>query len=277
VLRKVAPLPERLIVVGAGDPMWRGGLSAPNSVYLHADLPLISADGTSPLLHEVVHVMLRARSGAGGDWIVEGLAELYCGGAGALQDDPKRRAERARTHQPRAAASRASRSIARAPPSPRRRPRGTDAQIRRTTGDARNLDDVVRALVESPDAISLARAAASAHRRPTPPDLRPPRIALSGRTDRRDPRRPDSPQRPPRRPEEKGSPETDCRAAAATISAAAALSLNSSRRVLTTFSFTRAGATLSGVTLAGCSTCSGPTSKVRRPSCTSSASTLIES
>ena len=70
-------LPERLLIVGAGDPMWRGGLSAPRSVYLHAARPLISPDLSSPLLHEVVHAVTHARSGPGGDWVVEGLAELY--------------------------------------------------------------------------------------------------------------------------------------------------------------------------------------------------------
>jgi len=71
------PLPDRLLVVGAGDPMWRGGLSGPRSAYLHSDRPLIAEDGTSPLLHELVHTALRTRSGPGGDALVEGLAELY--------------------------------------------------------------------------------------------------------------------------------------------------------------------------------------------------------
>jgi hypothetical protein len=77
-LRKVLrQLPEHLLVVGAGDPMWRGGLSGPDSVYLHADRPLIETDVTSPLLHELVHATVGITAGAGGDWVVEGLAELY--------------------------------------------------------------------------------------------------------------------------------------------------------------------------------------------------------
>ncbi len=67
----------RLTVVGAGEPMWRGGLSAPASIFLHADRPLISENATSTLLHEVMHVALGARARAGYDWIVEGLAEYY--------------------------------------------------------------------------------------------------------------------------------------------------------------------------------------------------------
>ena len=57
--------------------MWRGGLSAPASLYLHADRPLISENATSALLHEVMHTALSLKSDAGMDWIVEGLAEYY--------------------------------------------------------------------------------------------------------------------------------------------------------------------------------------------------------
>lgn len=77
-LREIAGgLPERLLIVGAGDPMWRGGLSGPDSVFVHATLPLISRDGTSSLLHELMHAVLGISPGPGGDWIVEGLAETY--------------------------------------------------------------------------------------------------------------------------------------------------------------------------------------------------------
>jgi hypothetical protein len=70
-------LPDRLLVVAAGDPMWRGGLSGPRSVFVHADRPLIASDVTSPLLHELFHAVVPAQAGPGGDWVVEGLAELY--------------------------------------------------------------------------------------------------------------------------------------------------------------------------------------------------------
>jgi hypothetical protein len=70
-------LPERILIVSAGDPMWRGGLSGPDSVFVHADRPLITPDLTSPILHELFHAVTRARSGADGDWVVEGLAEYY--------------------------------------------------------------------------------------------------------------------------------------------------------------------------------------------------------
>jgi hypothetical protein len=69
--------PARLLIVSAGDPMWRGGLSGPASLFLHADRPLISENRTSTLLHELVHVATRLRGDHESDWIVEGLAEYY--------------------------------------------------------------------------------------------------------------------------------------------------------------------------------------------------------
>lgn len=77
-LERVLPEPmRRLTVISAGDPMWRGGLSAPTSLFIHADLPLISENGTSLLLHEVMHVAMNLDVAAGHDWIQEGLAEYY--------------------------------------------------------------------------------------------------------------------------------------------------------------------------------------------------------
>ncbi len=69
--------PPRLTVISAGNPMWKGGLSAPASLFIHADLPLISENATSALLHEVMHAALSLRSAPGMDWIIEGLAEYY--------------------------------------------------------------------------------------------------------------------------------------------------------------------------------------------------------
>lgn len=77
VLRVLPDFPDRLTVVSAGDPMWRGALSGPQSLYMHADRPLISENGTSTLLHEVVHVGMGLSAERGADWIVEGFAEYY--------------------------------------------------------------------------------------------------------------------------------------------------------------------------------------------------------
>lgn len=71
------PGPKKLLIVGAGDPMWRGGLSASNSLFLHADRPLVSGNGTSTLLHEVIHMHTRISGTKNDDWIAEGLAEFY--------------------------------------------------------------------------------------------------------------------------------------------------------------------------------------------------------
>lgn len=69
--------PAKLLIVGANDPMWRGGLSAPNSIFFQADRPLVSENGTSSLVHELVHVFSRIRDTDKSDWISEGLAEYY--------------------------------------------------------------------------------------------------------------------------------------------------------------------------------------------------------
>lgn len=71
------PSSDRLLIVGAPRSMWRGGLSGPDSFYLHAGRPLVSENGTSTLLHELVHVLRPWQAAEGDDWIVEGLAEYY--------------------------------------------------------------------------------------------------------------------------------------------------------------------------------------------------------
>lgn len=76
-VRLVPDFPGRLTVVSAGDPMWRGALSAPDSLYIHAERPLISENGTSTLLHELMHIALGRDTARGDDWILEGLAEYY--------------------------------------------------------------------------------------------------------------------------------------------------------------------------------------------------------
>jgi hypothetical protein len=63
-------------IVSAAEPMWLGALSAPNSLFVHADRPLISENGTSTLVHEMVHILLAdLDTPRDQDWIDEGLAE----------------------------------------------------------------------------------------------------------------------------------------------------------------------------------------------------------
>jgi len=160
-LRKIAPLPDRLALVGAADPMWRGGLSAPQSAYLHESLPLISEDATSPALHEIMHVLLRARAGPGGDWAVEGLAELY--GLEALvrsRTISKHRYQRALERIAEEGRGVKVVTVARATGAVTARAVGLlrelGDEIRRVSAGHKGLDDVVRALAESPAPISLA-------------------------------------------------------------------------------------------------------------------------
>jgi predicted metalloprotease with PDZ domain len=71
-------LPPKILIASAPDPMWRGGLSAPQSLYLHLDRPMISENATSTLLHELTHVITRIRGERDDDdWLAEGLAEYY--------------------------------------------------------------------------------------------------------------------------------------------------------------------------------------------------------
>lgn len=77
LVRLLPDAPKRITVFSAGDGMWRGGLSGPRSLYLHADLPLISENSTSTLLHEIMHVTTGLDGARGADWIVEGIAEYY--------------------------------------------------------------------------------------------------------------------------------------------------------------------------------------------------------
>lgn len=77
-LARLLPAPApRITIVSAGKPMWLGGLSAPQSFFMHSDRPLISENGTSSLLHEVLHVSMDTSAERGYDWIVEGFAEYY--------------------------------------------------------------------------------------------------------------------------------------------------------------------------------------------------------
>ncbi|WP_085585071.1 MULTISPECIES: hypothetical protein [unclassified Pseudomonas] len=83
--------PGKLLIVGANDPMWRGGLGAHGSVYLNTRLPLVSESGASALLRELTQVLGRINDGQRNDWISEGLAEYYAvellRRAGGMSDD----------------------------------------------------------------------------------------------------------------------------------------------------------------------------------------------
>lgn len=146
-------LPSKILIVSAGDPMWRGGLSGPRSLYLHADRPLISENGSSTLVHELVHLVTRIRGADGDDWIAEGTAEFYSitllNRAGLLSDARRDRAfQWMQNHGRNVRTLTGARSWG--PQTARAVSlfRELDQEIRRATHDDRSMDDVMRRLVE---------------------------------------------------------------------------------------------------------------------------------
>lgn len=147
-------VPGRLLVVGAADPMWRGGLSGPRSAFIHSSRPLITEDGTSPVLHELVHASLGLTSGKGGDWIIEGLAEYfamealvrsrtlsrkrYAKALGRMEERGREAASLEVSDSSGAVTARAVTVLV-----------ALDQEIRAHTEDQRGLEDAVRVLVES--------------------------------------------------------------------------------------------------------------------------------
>lgn len=148
-------LPPKLLVVMAADPMWRGGLSGPRSLFLHAGRPLISENGTSTLTHEMTHVVTRVRGAPGVDWIAEGLAEYYSielnRRAGLLTDKRAATAlawmtEHGKTVQTLGAAQSRRERTARAVVVFSQ----LDAEIRKASDGRASLDTVVRDLMQHP-------------------------------------------------------------------------------------------------------------------------------
>ncbi len=162
-LQEVFPQwPARLLIVSAGDPMWRGGLSGPSSMFLHSDRPLISENRTSTLLHELGHIALGIRGDEESDWIVEGLAELYS--LEALQRSggiSKQRYKEALQHLSRWAKRSPTLfgSHSNGPTTARAvlALRAADAEIRSASGGKASLDDVARKLASEHGTISLVR------------------------------------------------------------------------------------------------------------------------
>lgn len=154
--------PERLLIVSAGDPMWRGGLSGPGSFYMHGHRPLIEEDGTSPLLHEVMHTSLRLRPGNDGDWAIEGLAEYYSlqllVRSGTVSPERSEYSYERLAKQGKEAVHLRSHSVS-GPGTARAVTvlRALDRRIRDATDQTRSLDDVVRLLVREGGVVSTER------------------------------------------------------------------------------------------------------------------------
>jgi len=143
--------PKKILIVGAGDPMWRGGLSAPNSLFFHSQRPLISENATSTLFHELSHVVTRISAEDRSDWIAEGLAEFYSvelvWRAGGMSDDRRERVYASLRDWGRGVRSlRTERSSAEITARAVVLLHELDVEIRARTKDDKNIDDVTRIL-----------------------------------------------------------------------------------------------------------------------------------
>jgi hypothetical protein len=158
--RVVPELPPRITIVSADDPMWRGGLSAPASLYIHAARPLLSENGTSTLLHEIMHIVLDFETDHDHDWIVEGLAEFYSlellRRSGTISPNRYERARKAQKDW-----SKSSDQLCGGPSSGAMTARAVsvfdalDREIRRRTEGGRSLDDMVTAVLMTEDTVDV--------------------------------------------------------------------------------------------------------------------------
>ena len=154
--------PMRALIVSAGDPMWRGGLSGPASLYLHADRPLISGNSTSTVLHELVHVAQGYRAASDEDWIVEGIAEFYTleimRRSGTISEKRYERGmdkldewstESATLQAERSSGARTAKGVTVI--------RELDSELRERSGGKYSLDDVARQLAEDGNPVTAER------------------------------------------------------------------------------------------------------------------------
>lgn len=144
--------PDKLLVVGAGEPMWRGGLSAANSLFMHSDRPMVSENGTSSLVHELVHVFSRISDTDRSDWITEGVAEYYAielmRRAGGLSEERHQKIREQLIRWSRKVTSvRGEQASGAVTARAVLLLQDLDAEIRKTTGGKRSLDDVTRGLM----------------------------------------------------------------------------------------------------------------------------------
>jgi hypothetical protein len=143
--------PRKVLIVGAGDPMWRGGLSAPNSLFFHSQRPLVSENATSTLFHELSHVVTRISGEDRSDWIAEGLAEFYSvelvWRAGGMSDARRERVyDNLRDWGRTVKTLRTDRSSAETTARAVVLLHELDAEIRARTKDQKDIDDVTKIL-----------------------------------------------------------------------------------------------------------------------------------
>jgi hypothetical protein len=163
-IRRLVPdqMPKRLVVVSAGDPMWRGGLSGPSSLFLHSDRPLLSENGSSTLVHEMIHVATRIEGEPRADWIVEGIAEYYSlkvlWRSGTISDRRYQEAFKELAEWGKEAGS-LDAELSRGPITARAVGvmRKLDHEIYKKTDHDKSLDDVVRLLTAAGEKVNLER------------------------------------------------------------------------------------------------------------------------
>ena len=155
-------------IVSAAAPMWLGALSAPNSLFVHADRPLISENGTSTIVHEMVHVLLAdLDTPRDQDWIDEGLAEYLSlralkesGTISAVRYETTIGAFRRWGEQ-----AKSLRTVSSSGPVTARAVaifHDLDAEIRKGTGGRQSVATLVRAFLQGDKPVSLATLRAAA-------------------------------------------------------------------------------------------------------------------
>ena len=144
--------PAKLLIVGAGSPMWKGSAAARDSIYLFSGLPLVSESGASPLLRELVQVFSAINDEPEDDWIGEGVSEYYAiellRRAGGMSDERYKALQRklntvgkgvTRLRGQQANPAMIARAVTLL--------QGLDHEIRLKTHNKRSLDDVSQALM----------------------------------------------------------------------------------------------------------------------------------
>ncbi|QCI14000.1 hypothetical protein E6B08_22800 [Pseudomonas putida] len=147
--------PPKVLLVGARDGMWRGAMAAHGSLYLHSARPMVSENGSSPLLRELVQLFAQIRPRAGSDWLGESLTDYYANEllrrAGGISDDryevwqarlQKRAAKVTELRGAQATPAQVARGILLL--------QALDKEIRIHTQAKRSLDDVAQALMRLP-------------------------------------------------------------------------------------------------------------------------------
>ncbi|WP_397456115.1 hypothetical protein [Pseudomonas versuta] len=143
--------PPKLLIVGAGSPMWKGSAVAGNAIYLYSGLPLVNEAGSSPLLRELVQLFSGINDEPEHDWIGEGLSEYYAielmRRAGGMSDERYQTLQ----HRLNAAGKGVTRLRGQASPAMVARAvtllQALDREIRLQTRSKRSLDDVSQALM----------------------------------------------------------------------------------------------------------------------------------